>query len=121
VVMPCQGNKLSGGGHSILYRVSHVRRYAPADRVLEGLETEVRQGRKGLWADPQPAGSCRWSEKKGADERSDSPLVAYILSPTKKGSPNAYATSLIDSENGWARCGIGRLMFLLGHQALRAL
>ena len=30
------------------------RRYAPYDRVLEQLETEARNARRGLWADPQP-------------------------------------------------------------------
>ena len=30
------------------------RKYAPGDMVLEGLETDAREGRKGLWADPQP-------------------------------------------------------------------
>jgi endonuclease YncB( thermonuclease family) len=29
------------------------RRYAPQDRVLAQLETEARQARRGLWADPQ--------------------------------------------------------------------
>ena len=29
------------------------RRYAPQDRVLEQLETEARQAKRGLWADPQ--------------------------------------------------------------------
>ena len=28
--------------------------YAPSDTVLEGLETEAREGRKGLWIDPAP-------------------------------------------------------------------
>jgi hypothetical protein len=30
------------------------RKYAPGDAVLEGLENEAREGRKGLWADPSP-------------------------------------------------------------------
>ena len=29
-------------------------KYAPGDMVLEGLEAEAREGRKGLWADPKP-------------------------------------------------------------------
>lgn len=30
------------------------RKYAPGDMVLEGLEREAREARKGLWADPAP-------------------------------------------------------------------
>jgi endonuclease YncB( thermonuclease family) len=30
------------------------RKYAPGDRVLEGLEKEEREAKKGLWADPAP-------------------------------------------------------------------
>lgn len=30
------------------------RKYAPGDRVLEVLEQEAREGKKGLWADQQP-------------------------------------------------------------------
>jgi len=42
-------------GHSIhLYWCWWYRKYAPENGVLEGLETEAREGRKGLWADPEP-------------------------------------------------------------------
>jgi endonuclease YncB( thermonuclease family) len=40
------------------------RKYAPGDTVLEGLENEARAGRKGLWADPQPAPPWEWRKRK---------------------------------------------------------
>ena len=36
------------------------RKYAPGDTVLEGLETDAREAKKGLWADPQPARPWEW-------------------------------------------------------------
>ena len=30
------------------------RKYAPADRVLEGLESEARETKEGFWVDPAP-------------------------------------------------------------------
>lgn len=40
------------------------RKYAPRDTVLEQLETDAREGRKGLWADPQPMPSWEWRKRK---------------------------------------------------------
>jgi micrococcal nuclease len=40
------------------------RKYAPADTVLEGLEKDARDARKGLWADPQPVPPWEWRKRK---------------------------------------------------------
>jgi micrococcal nuclease len=39
------------------------RKYAPGDTVLEGLEKDARDARKGLWADPQPVPPWEWRKK----------------------------------------------------------
>ena len=36
------------------------RKYAPGDTVLEGLEKDAREARRGLWADPQPVPPWEW-------------------------------------------------------------
>jgi endonuclease YncB( thermonuclease family) len=38
------------------------RKYAPGDTVLEGLETEAGEARKGLRADPQPMAPWKWQK-----------------------------------------------------------
>ena len=39
------------------------RNYAPGDTVLEGLETDVRVARIGLWADPQLVPPWEWQKR----------------------------------------------------------
>ena len=39
------------------------RKYAPGNTALEGLETEAREARKGLWADPQPVPPWEWRKR----------------------------------------------------------
>ena len=40
------------------------RKYAPGDTVLEGLETEAREARKGLWVDPASVPPWEWRKRK---------------------------------------------------------
>jgi len=35
-------------------------KYAPGDRVLEGLEKDARETKRGLWADPNPVPAWAW-------------------------------------------------------------
>ena len=39
------------------------RKYAPTDATLEQLELEAREGRKGLWADPEPVPPWEWRKR----------------------------------------------------------
>lgn len=40
------------------------QKYAPGDTVLEGLEKEAREARKGLWSDPHPVPPWEWRAKR---------------------------------------------------------
>jgi endonuclease YncB( thermonuclease family) len=39
------------------------RKYAPGDTVLEGLEKDAREARKGLWTDPHPVPPWEWRKR----------------------------------------------------------
>jgi hypothetical protein len=40
------------------------RKYAPGDRTLEGLESEAREAKRGLWAGPQPIPPWEWRKRR---------------------------------------------------------
>jgi len=40
------------------------RKYSQGNAVLEGLEKDAREGKKGLWADPQPVPPWEWRKLK---------------------------------------------------------
>jgi hypothetical protein len=55
--------------HSAQDRTQHIswrwwyRKYAPGDTVLEGLEKEAREAKKGLWVDPAPVPPREWRKR----------------------------------------------------------
>jgi len=55
-------------------------KYAPLDQVLEGLEKEAREAKRGLWVDPNPC--RRGSGDIGEGEReSRSPIMIATAIP----------------------------------------
>jgi len=49
--------------HALVKQGLWYQKYAPRDTALEGLEKDAREGRKGLWADPQPVPPWEWRKK----------------------------------------------------------
>jgi hypothetical protein len=47
-----------------------TRKYAPADPIIESLEGEAREPKKGLWADPHPVPPWELRRLKGKSSRS---------------------------------------------------
>jgi Staphylococcal nuclease homologue len=44
-------------------RCGWYRKYAPGDTVLEGLEKDAREAKKGLWVDPHPVPPWEWRKR----------------------------------------------------------
>jgi len=44
-------------------------KYTPGNTMLEWLETEARETKKGLWADPQPVPPWEWRKRQDIGER----------------------------------------------------
>jgi len=55
------------------------QKYAPGDTVLEGLETDTLEAKKGLWADPQPVPPWEWRKKEVAVESSKTSIFCCTL------------------------------------------
>jgi endonuclease YncB( thermonuclease family) len=53
------------------------RKYAPGVRVLEGLEKEAREAKKGLWADPAPI--SQWEYRAAPCVMIRKGLLAYSV------------------------------------------
>ena len=64
--------------HSLVKGSWGYRKYAPGDTVLEGLETEAREARIGLWADLQPVPPWKWRKKKCNRIEQDSHLLLHL-------------------------------------------
>ena len=57
------------------------RKYAPGNTVLEGLEAEAREAKRGLWADPQPVPS--WVIAK-RNERRHATCQTCVTAPSRR-------------------------------------
>jgi hypothetical protein len=71
------------------------RKYAPGDAVLEGLEKDARDARKGLWADPAPIPPWVYRKAKRGQSLDLSDLVP--LDAGTEGSAGARGPPLVGS------------------------
>jgi micrococcal nuclease len=65
------------------------RKYAPGDTVLEGLEQEAREAKKGLWADPAPIPPWVFRKAKRGQSFDLSDLVPLENEPESRGNSRA--------------------------------
>jgi hypothetical protein len=62
------------------------RKYAPGDTVVEGLEKEARETKKGLWADPQPVPPWVYRKARRGQSLDLSDLVPLAGEPERSGA-----------------------------------
>jgi micrococcal nuclease len=67
------------------------RRYAPNNTALAALESEAREARRGLWADPKPVPPREW--RQAQQEVAGSPPVPLVPGPSVVQSPQPQATT----------------------------
>jgi micrococcal nuclease len=60
--------------------------YAPGDTVLEGLEKEAREAKKGLWADPQPVPPWVYRKARRGQSLDLSDMVPLEGEPKRSGA-----------------------------------
>ena len=62
------------------------RKYAPGNTVLDGLEKEARDAKKGLWADPQPVPPWVYRKARQGQSLDLSDLVPLEGEPERSGA-----------------------------------
>jgi hypothetical protein len=54
------------------------QKYTPGDKMLEGLEKDAGEAKKGLWADSHPVPPWEWRKRWGMNESEKPPLPNWL-------------------------------------------